>query len=398
MKNGRSTVLYVSYDGVLEPLGRSQVVNYLVPLAQHFNFHLLTFEKHSDLVSGERFSSLRSELSEAGITWHLCVYHKKPAIFSTCWDILIGLYKGFWIARKWDIKIIHARSYVPAFIALILKELLGVKFIFDIRGFWVDEKADVGLWLRYGYLFRIAKRVEKALFLNADFVISLTHSGVREISNFSFFQAERLPPLTVIPTCTDLVLFRKSEIKSVGFTLGYVGSASLWYDFDSAVRVFRHLLLKRPDSNIIIVNRGEHDLILSKLYSYGIPLERVELVSASTRDIPALINRMHAGVFFIKPVYSKIASSPTKLGEFLACGKPCLSNDGVGDMTALIERNNVGVIVPSFSDESLQTGLERLLLIASEAGISDRCRAVAEKSFSLDDGVKRYYDVYCGLL
>jgi hypothetical protein len=34
------------------------------------------------------------------------------------------------------------------------------------------------------------------------------------------------------------------------------------------------------------------------------------------------MNSMNAGVFFINPFYSKIASAPTKLGEFLGCGVP----------------------------------------------------------------------------
>lgn len=45
----KSAVLCASYDGMLEPLGQSQVVAYLVKLADAYQFHLLSFEKARDL-------------------------------------------------------------------------------------------------------------------------------------------------------------------------------------------------------------------------------------------------------------------------------------------------------------------------------------------------------------
>jgi hypothetical protein len=42
------SVLYVSYDGMLEPLGQSQVLGYLKRLAVGRAIHLVSFEKPSD--------------------------------------------------------------------------------------------------------------------------------------------------------------------------------------------------------------------------------------------------------------------------------------------------------------------------------------------------------------
>ena len=41
-------VLYISYDGMLEPLGKSQVLGYLNRLAVDRPIHLISFEKPSD--------------------------------------------------------------------------------------------------------------------------------------------------------------------------------------------------------------------------------------------------------------------------------------------------------------------------------------------------------------
>ena len=41
-------VLYISYDGMLEPLGQSQVLAYQERLAANASLHLLSFEKPED--------------------------------------------------------------------------------------------------------------------------------------------------------------------------------------------------------------------------------------------------------------------------------------------------------------------------------------------------------------
>jgi hypothetical protein len=54
---------------------------------------------------------------------------------------------------------VHARGYVPAFLA----QRLGVPFLFDMRGFWPDERADGGLWSRGSFGYRLWKRIETSL-------------------------------------------------------------------------------------------------------------------------------------------------------------------------------------------------------------------------------------------
>ena len=50
-------------------------------------------------------------------------------------------------------------------------------------------------------------------------------------------------------------------------------------------------------------------------------------------------------ISFIKPFYSKIASSPTKYAESLAMGIPVISNRGIGDIDELTEYLEAGKII-----------------------------------------------------
>lgn len=392
------SVLYISYDGMLEPLGQSQVLAYQERLAANASLHLLSFEKREDWENESTRSGVAHRIKTAGIHWHPRRYHKRPSASATAYDILVGIVTGWWLIVRHGIGIVHARSYVPAAIALVLKRLTGVRFVFDMRGFWADERVDGGLWPRDGRMFRVAKLFERRFLLAADHVVSLTHAAVREMEKFPYLK-DAMPPVTVIPTCADLSRFRiqAKPGSDHGFVLGYVGSAGTWYLFDEVAACFAALLRLRPDAHLLVVNRGEHSYIRELLAAEGVPDGAVELTTATHAEVPALMARMDASVFFIKPVFSKQASAPTKLAEFLGCGVPCLGNAGVGDMADVLEGEGVGIVLRSFDSAAFHQGLNELLTLAALPQTSERCRAAAHKHFSLQEGVHRYSLIYAQL-
>lgn len=391
MKDG---VLYVSYDGMLEPLGQSQVLAYLERLAHDRPIHLLSFEKAEDWAKVTERHALCARMATAGISWHPLRYHKRPSAIATAWDIAQGTALGWWLTMRHRLCLVHARSYVPSVMALVIKRLTGARFVFDMRGFWADERIDGGLWPSGGRMYRAAKWFEKRFLLSADHLVSLTHAAVKEIRQFDYLQ-DRMPPVTVIPTCADLTRFAPIQgARTGGFVLGYVGSAGTWYEFDAVVACFAQLRQQRPDSRFLIINHNAHDYIRERLTIGGIPGDAVELRAATHAEIPLQMARMNAGIFFYKPSYSRAACSPTKLGEFLGCGLPCLSNSGVGDMAEVLESEQVGVAIRSFAPAAIAAGLQALLALADDPDTAPRCVAAAHQHFSLEEGVRRYQAVY----
>jgi len=393
-------ILYITYDGLLEALGQSQVLAYIEKLSanEDINFYLLSYEKSRDIKDKELVSSIEERVNKASIRWFKNLYHKKPTALATSFDILLGFIKSLYLVIRYKVDIVHARSYVPALIALFLKKFTGIKFIFDMRGFWADERVDGGIWLESSYLYKISKWLEKKFLLNADHVVSLTEAGVDEMKNFVYLK-EYFPELTVIPTCADLNRFKPYKVsKKEQFTIGYLGNAGTWYLFEETVRAFSELLKIKPESNILIVNKGQHDYISKCLQQQNIPLSNVELLSSDYSGIAALINKMDAAIFFIKPVFSKQSSSPTKLAELLGCGVPCLSNRGVGDMSRILDSERVGISLADFSEASLLDGIVRLISLSEEPDIKDRCVNSAYKYFSLEKGVIKYKNIYNSLI
>lgn len=359
---------------------------------------LVSFEKQEDWNDLKRRKSLATDIARAGIYWIPLRYHKRPSSLATAFDIGMGCAVAAFLSIKYRIAIVHSRSYVASIPALLLKMLLGVRFVFDMRGFWADERVERGIWPTRNRMYRVAKWFERKFFSNADVVVSLTHAGVNKIRHFDYLKGH-VPRCEVITTCTDLDVFTPLLPRSstTVFTLGYVGSTDTAYLFEPVLECFRYLHTLKPEARMLIISRNPHEQIHALLGSYGVPLESVEIKSVHHDAVAEEMRRMDASIFFVKTGFAVSASMPTKLGEFLACGIPCMCNTGVGDVRDILEGDNVGVVLHDYSSDALSSAVDRLLALVEDQSTAARCRATAEKLFSLQRGVEAYSRIYDNL-
>jgi glycosyltransferase involved in cell wall biosynthesis len=394
----RPAILYVSYDGMLEPLGQSQVLAYLERLSDSYDVNILSFEKSADTARPERLAAMRARMEAAGISWTWRRYHKAPTAPATAWDVSMGTLTALRIALRRRVRIVHCRSYVPMLIGLAVKRVTGAKVLFDMRGLWADERIDAGLWSREGRLYRTTKRLERRFLLAADHIVTLTHASAAEIGRFPYMTGPHAP-ITVIPTCADLERFRpRHGAGPAGFLYGFVGAVSTWSLFSEVLRSFRMILDRRPEARLLVVNRNEHDVVHEEVARSGIDAARVEVVAAEHGDVPALVATMSAAAALRRASYSQVACAPTKLAEYLGCGVPCLVNAGIGDAAEIVEADGVGAVAEDFSEEKLRPAVDRLLALADDPDVPARCVAAARRRFSVIDGVAAYRGIYRSLL
>ena len=396
----RARVIYISYTGLLDPLGQSQVLQYVVGLAPDHDMTLITFEKTEALQQTEQLRAAEAACRAANVEWYRLVYHRRPGIPATLYDIAVGTAKAVSFARSKKADVVHCRSYIAGMMGLSVKWIAGTRLVFDMRGFWADERVDGDIWQQGSVRYRFFKFVERQLLINADHVVSLTRAGVREIGRFRYLK-DRVPPVSVIPTCTNLEMFRpiaRDCGHDLGFILGYVGSAGSWYMFEQVARAVRLLFEARADASFLVINNGDHDAIRGQLREAGVDLGRVTIKAVPFDQVAAEISRMDAGIFFIKPLWSKRASCPTRMGEFLACGRAVLANGGVGDVAEILAETGTGFAIEAFDEATLRAGLDKLIEFAADPSSPERCRKAAEDHFSLADGVRAYSETYRKLL
>lgn len=399
-------ILYISYDGMTDPLGQSQVLPYLIGLTRFgYRFTILSFEK------AERYSDnkalIESICQKHSIDWQPLMYTKKPPILSTLWDVFRMKKKIMQIHQQNPIYMTHCRSHISAMGGRMLQQKKGVPFLFDMRGFYADERVDGGLWNLKNPIFKSVytffKNKEKEFLKSSFCSISLTYAGADIMRSWKGFENTNIQ---VIPCCADLEHFNSSNVKpsetdhwgkklvisKEHFVVSYLGSLGTWYMADEMFAFFKRLQNSYPNALFLFITPDSPEIIKTYAQKHGISSEFIRVTKASRAEVPVIAKLSSASLFFIKPVYSKKSSSPVKMGELLALGIPIIANRGVGDVDMIIEDTNCGVLVDEFNNESYDKAISQIeeLIAKPEKTFTD----AAEKYYSLEKGIELYRNVY----
>ncbi|HMK25841.1 MAG TPA: glycosyltransferase [Chitinophagaceae bacterium] len=402
-------VLYISYDGMTDPLGQSQVLPYIIELSkQGYRFTILSFEKKKRYDAEKKI--IEKITQEASIRWEPLFFTARPPVLSKIYDRWQLMRKAFKLHRQEKFDIVHCRSYIASEAGLRLKQKKGVKFLFDMRGFWADERVDNGQWdLEKPFYKRIYdhyKKKEKEFLLNADGIVSLTQAakdlllskpGYKNIS------------VEVIPCCADLDHFnfariskqRSDELRNeLGILPGkkviiYLGSIGGWYMTHEMFSFYKRLLLKHPDFVMLILTKDEKATVINEAASEGIPADKIFVRYAPREEVPAYLGISCCSIFFIRPTFSKTASSPTKHAELMGMGIPVICNN-IGDTGNIIEATRTGIVVHAFSDNDYDKAVEELPQLLAIP--KDVIRQAAFGYFDLKMGAKKYAALYSKIL
>ncbi|RYD88273.1 MAG: hypothetical protein EOP50_19360, partial [Sphingobacteriales bacterium] len=350
---------YLSYDGLSDHIGQSQVLPYIVSCAARgIRFHLLTFEKPANAAKIEKIQSL---LDQHGIVWHRLEFTTGRSIRYKVADFKNFVSKAFAITRKHRFAVIHSRSYIASCVGYLVSRRFGVKQIFDKRDFWIDAVVETGrlktTGMPHGPVYRGLRWFERNLFEKSAHIISLTHRA-KEIV-LQKYPARKADDITVIPCCVDLSLFDPATIPAAetealreklglqnSTVFGYVGSIGVAYMVPELLACFKAIKNRVPDAKLFFMVNNDREEVMAMAAAAGITREDVVVTSVARVEMPLHISVLHYGLFFIMPSIAKQATSPTKQYEMLAMGKTLITNEGVGDAGKVFAELQCGYLLP----------------------------------------------------
>jgi glycosyltransferase involved in cell wall biosynthesis len=250
--------------------------------------------------------------------------------------------------------------------------------------------------------------MERIFLQHADHIISLTHRGVEVMQGWQHARLD-IKKVSVIPCCVDTDLFDATRIDPVqkdklaielsiqagDVILSYLGSIGTWYMLEEMLDFFCFFKKQFPLSRFLFITHDEHEHIINTALIKGLSKNDLILRGAARSEVPALLSLTSYSLFFIRPTYSKAASSPTKQGELMAMGMPVICNAGVGDTDIIVNKFHSGVLVEQFTDDDYERAIKAITSSVFNAG---GIRAGALDYFALEKGVSKYQEIYKKLL
>jgi glycosyltransferase involved in cell wall biosynthesis len=392
-------------------LGQSQVLLYVRGISQSgpYKFTLISFEKKDAFEKlGE---SIKKMCEERNIDWYPLEFKPSPPILSTFFSLRRMRALAFRLHRRNNFSLVHCRAYLTSFIGLELRRKFKIPYLFDMRGFWPDERIDGGLWnLKnpiYRQIFSYFKRNEKAFLQESQHIVSLTEIARKEI--YSWNLQPPPAPISIIPCCVDFELFdplkiTESERQEAYDTLNipegsrivtYLGSLGTWYNLNGMMEFVKIYQNHNYHETFFVILTGEPEsLVMNSARQTNFDIRFLRIVKVPRTKVPAYISLSTFSIFFYNSSYSRKATSPVKLGELMAMGIPIVCNDGIGDTTEIVIQNQAGVVVDNFDHGSYKRAVEKL----NQGGFDPTfIRRSAREIFSLNRGVELYKNIYDSL-
>lgn len=395
-------IIYISVDGILEPLGESQVRRILEGLSAdgRQRFTLFTLEKSNNLEDVTRVRACKKALAEKNIEWH---YYPYQSDFQGIAKNLVILTQAIGeLVERDPCSLVHARSYLAGTVADMIWLAYQTPYVFDFRGYWIDERIEEKRWFTNPISIASARIVERRLFQNASGIVSLANPAADDIRNGRFGDMHG-KPIVVIPTCVDDSIFsmahrstaRPAHLKGKTI-IAYVGSLNASYMIDESLHWVAHLLESDPKMFFLGLTSQTQRLRRAALRA-DIPMDRMEIRSVAHDEMPEWLGRIDWGLLLLNSNVAKRGSMPTKLGEFVAAGIRPIHHGCNEDVTYWVEQAGTGISVAQVTDVEMHDVADVLSHADDLPSVEGGWKRVREH-FGLESGIRRYqalYDAIC---
>ncbi len=269
-----------------------------------------------------------------------------------------AFFSGLWRGLRQRPAVVYYR-WTESPHPLLLARLFGATCICEVNG------EPVPPWGAGGWRSRLTHALASFALRRCDRVVVLTE-GLRQLVRTEYGVAD--DRIALLPSGSDLALFHPRErvrcVRAAGLDpaceyVGFVGSFYQYQGLVTLLEAFERLHAKRPSMRLVMVGDGEQAMALRE------QAERQRLSSLITwtgrvpyERVPALIGAMDVCV---APFCGgRGETSPVKIFDYLACGKPVIAS-AIPSVTALFAESNGVVLVEPDRAESLADAVLTLL-------------------------------------
>jgi len=246
-----------------------------------------------------------------------------------------------------------------------LSKVKGIPFVLEIRDLWPESITASGVGNDTSVLARFLSSLSGFLYRTCDHLVVVTPAFKNDIINKYGIPPEKIsvvengvePGLFTPGGCSDKV---KSELGVSGrFVVSHIGTMGLAHGLRTMVEAAARLQRDYPDIQFLLVGEGADKEALSKIaLSRG--LANIRFLPKQPREkMPDIIRASEVCLVLLKKAEVFKTVIPTKMLEFMACGRPIIL--GVdGQARQVMEEAEAGIFVEPEDPNALVQAVTQL--------------------------------------
>ena len=256
-----------------------------------------------------------------------------------------------------------------ALLALYLKRRYKIPFVFEMSNPLEQSWEFHKFYSKHKYFWYFISKINAYLAMHAlhkaDLVLPTTRWMKEDFAKKGIKRAKMMP----YPNGIDINRFSNvdgGEIKK-RYDLNdskvavYVGAMDKLRHLDRLIHAFSKVKKERGKVKLLMVGEGTDKTNLEKLANdLGIKDDVIFTGQVYSYEIPNFITSADIGVSPVPPLDFYKLSSPIKIFEYMAMGKPMVANEEIPEQKEVIEESGGGILV-KFEEESFADGIMELL-------------------------------------
>jgi len=281
------------------------------------------------------------------------------------------------ILRREKYDIIQVRNNIfDALLVLCLKKKHNISFVFQYS--FPKEVYKVQAKKHHSYYFgRVESFITRYILHKADLIFPISQWMEKELIGKGIPKLKMMPlPMGVNPERFSLNIdgtkIREKYDLSDAKVILYTGTMDKLRKLSIIIYAFSKVREQRDNVKLLMVGDGNDKNNLKELSTkLGISADVIFTGQVSYFDVPYFIAAADICLCPVPPLDIYKVSSPTKMFEYMAMGKPVVANEEIPEQKKVIEESGGGVLV-KFEAKSFAEGIMELLDNPSKAKKMER--------------------------
>ncbi len=263
---------------------------------------------------------------------------------------LSAIFRGIFLESP-DVVIGTSPPLPIAIAGYVIGRLKGAHVIFEVRDLWPESLEGVGIGEKKSWIYNLVASIVRFLYKHSDHIIVVT-SAFKEYLNKSWnvplekmsivvngVETERFRPLDPDPE-----IRRQLGIPDNQFVAAYVGTMGMAHGLETFLQAAALLQDRAPQITLLMVGDGGNRNELLKIAAER-QLRNLVVAEQQPRErIPDIINSADVCLSLLKNQEVFKTVIPTKMLEYMSCGRPVVLSVG-GQAEQILHEADAGISV-----------------------------------------------------